>query len=157
MNSKIKFIVVFFLAAAVGFGVVLIVKQLGGKDGQESVTPSTEIIKIGEPEKVEIEIIQDTFKIVPPIEFEVIKNPIAPELVTSNVRVKLYVGKTSYYYTVKGIKLREVSENIMYTLTDSFGHKYTSGNGEFTRVDANGTGTYTVVCCTSVPLTTLSL
>ena len=153
MKNTIKLILAFLLAVIVGFGVVILVKKSNEKDKQIT-DMMTEVTK--ELENPEV-INEDVIIVSVPTDIEnkiiVPTAPItlfAPELVTDNIRVELYVGNTSYYYIVKGIKVRGESEGIVYTLTDSFGHEYTSDNGKFTHVAANSTGTYTVVAKNTV-------
>lgn len=150
MNNKIKFILVFILAAVVGFGVVMLVKQSSEEGKHESpITPPSigSATVGGETEKEKPDSMQSADTIVSfDVEEEVEElKPIAPELKTDQIRVRLYVGKSSYYYTVKGIGVSAESEGIVYTLTDAFGHEYTSDTGSFTQVSANATGTYTLV------------
>lgn len=140
MNNTIKLILVFLLAVILGFGVVIIVKKSNGEDTH----PPTDYPGSNGPVKIDTTNVADTtFVGLKPKEEPIA--PDAPQLLTNRIRVQLYVGKTSYYYTVKGIQVSEESEDITYTLTDSFGHEYTSDNGEFTHVDANNAGTYTIV------------
>lgn len=150
MNNKIKFILVFILAAVVGFGVVMLVKQSSEEGKHESpITPPSigSATVGGETEKEKPDSMQSADTIVSfDVEEEVEElKPIAPELKTDQIRVRLYVGNSSYYYTVKGIGVSAESEGIVYTLTDVFGHEYTSDTGSFTQVSANATGTYTLV------------
>lgn len=138
MNNTIKLILVFFLAVVVGFGVVILIKKPNGEDAPPVLPPiiETDTVQVPGPTPVPFDSVT---KVDIPI------TPVAPKLVTNKVWVALYVGKISYSYTVSGIKVNVDSGNIIYTLADSFGHKYTSNDGKFTNVKANSTGTYTVV------------
>ena len=142
MNNVFKLILVFLIAMAVGFGTVILTKRSSGKDKQEyqitekietEVPPATNDEQKSSDEDGISEVI------------EVKEAPVAPVLVTNQTKVELYVGKSSYYYRVRGIKVSDESENIRFTLTDSFGHEYTSENGKFDHVEANSAGTYTVI------------
>lgn len=144
MKRTIKIVLAFVLAVLVGFGVVYFLKMQSREkesvSGSETTTqlpatstPGARVITSEENSTLASELVEDT------------ANPVAPELVVSSARVSLSVGRTSYFYTVSGIRVNGNSEGITYTMTDSFGHRYTSNNGTFNKVEPNSTGAYTVI------------
>ena len=159
MNKIIKFILVFVLAGAVGFGSVILVKKYIRKDTVKMalVEDVKEVPEVGdsdivsgangEKKSANIELTPEDSTTVLSSDKKTIRGfeksePTSPILLVEDVKVVPEVGD---YYSVSGAKVKENSENIEFTLEDAFGHKYTSANGSFNHVEANETGEYNLV------------
>lgn len=140
MKTPHKIIIVYLASAVVGAGVYYAYRMLTkGKPASKPVAEvSTNSAPINEP--VIVEPAEVPVEPVP-----VPQNPPLAAL-TSNAKVKLVVGKESYWYNVTGLRSNnEASANIEYVLKDGDGHIYASRDGRFTKVSANASGEYTVV------------
>ena len=145
MKSNIKIALVFFLAFFVGFISVYVIKN------RDLIADfiTYEILNQGNDEPI----ISKT--VMPDDNQDVNIPPLAPqapqvnqlELVVSKSPVALVVKKSEYYYKVKTIKVKGISTGVIYTLSDDFGHVYTSENGNFNniKVQPNSSATYKLV------------
>ena len=145
MKNQLKVALAFVGAVAVGFVVMLLIKTYG----QNSIfsffnkrstntfevhdTPSKDDVVTGQEEKI-LDIVNETNS------FQA-----SPELNVSDVRIRLVVGKNEYYYIVSGINAGDDANEISFTLSDDYGHIYTSIDGSFPNVAANKAGTYSAV------------
>ena len=154
MNNSLKIILVFLIAAMAGFGGGYVYKVSTGDSRRsqdydyESGFGSVSLPRSGTDSASEQHIQTVPADVAEPLatvpELSVSRAPV-PELNVSRAKVTLAVVQDAYYYVVSGVRAETASDNLSYTLSDAYGHIYTSPNGKFPRVDANSSGTYSIV------------